>query len=81
MSQLGSFATDSAAFVSRLMSGLPQKRRLAASYLAFVQLASIRLWLRVKESASQSIFRKSGHRFSVRKCDHCLRSRALSDST
>ena len=26
--------------------------RLAASYLAFVQLASIRLWLRLNESAS-----------------------------
>lgn len=26
--------------------------RLAANYLAFVQLASIRLWLRVNESAS-----------------------------
>jgi transposase len=26
--------------------------RLAANYLAFVQLASIRLWLRLKESAS-----------------------------
>jgi transposase len=26
--------------------------KLAASYLAFVQLASIRLWLRVNESAS-----------------------------
>jgi transposase len=26
--------------------------KLAANYLAFVQLASIRLWLRVNESAS-----------------------------
>ncbi|PPQ14419.1 hypothetical protein CV770_36945 [Bradyrhizobium sp. AC87j1] len=26
--------------------------RLAANYLAFVQLASIRLWLRLNESAS-----------------------------
>lgn len=26
--------------------------RLAANYLAFVQLASIRLWLRINESAS-----------------------------
>lgn len=28
--------------------------RLAANYLAFVQLASIRLWLRLDESASQA---------------------------
>jgi hypothetical protein len=29
--------------------------RLAANYLAFVQLASIRLWLRVNESASLAV--------------------------
>src|SRR2546423_10584440 len=32
--------------------------KLAANYLAFVQLASIRLWLRVDESASQSAARR-----------------------
>ena len=31
-------------------SGTPLLRQLAANYLAFVQLASIRLWLRVNES-------------------------------
>jgi transposase len=37
-----------------LRSGAPWRdlRKLAANYLAFVQLASIRLWLRVNESAS-----------------------------
>jgi hypothetical protein len=29
--------------------------KLAANYLAFVQLASIRLWLRVNESASWAV--------------------------
>ena len=31
-------------------------------------------------SLARSIFRKGGYRFSVRKCDHLQRSRALSDS-
>jgi transposase len=31
--------------------------KLAANYLAFFQLASIRLWLRVNESTSWSLFR------------------------
>jgi hypothetical protein len=35
--------------------------KLAANYLAFVQLASIRLWLRANESTSQ---RKLSHRVS-----------------
>jgi hypothetical protein len=41
-----------AKLLSRLKSGamLLADRGLAANYLAFVQLASIRLWLRVNES-------------------------------
>jgi hypothetical protein len=35
--------------MGRSRGGLTSK--LAANYLAFIQLASIRLWLRVKESA------------------------------
>ena len=36
-----------------MSSGATRYDRLAANYLAFVQLASIRLWLRLYESASQ----------------------------
>lgn len=35
-----------------MSSGGEAVHRLAANYLAFVQLASIRLWLRLYESAS-----------------------------
>jgi hypothetical protein len=48
--------------VERFFNRIKQCRRvatrydeLAANYLAFVQLASIRLWLRVNESASWSV--------------------------
>ncbi|WP_458196034.1 transposase [Bradyrhizobium sp. UFLA05-153] len=38
---------------SNNVGGWRRATRLAADYLAFVQLASIRLWLRLYESASQ----------------------------
>src|SRR5213080_3057749 len=51
--------------VERLFNRIKHCRRvatrydkLAANYLAFVRLASIRLWLRVNESASQSAARR-----------------------
>jgi transposase len=51
--------------VERFFNRIKQCRRvatrydkLAANYLAFVQLASIRLWLRVNESTSQLGFKR-----------------------
>jgi transposase len=45
--------------VERFFNRIKQRRRvatrydrLAANYLAFIQLASVRLWLRLNESAS-----------------------------
>jgi hypothetical protein len=45
----GSFSTNSGEVARWLMSAF-RRKRLAANYLAFVQLASIRLWLCLNES-------------------------------
>ena len=74
--------------VERFFNRIKQCRRvatrydkLAANYLAFVQLASIRLWLRLNESASlgQSVFqikrlgrKRAGHSACAR--NDCLRN-------
>jgi transposase len=57
--RVGSFSTGTSRnLVERFFNKIKQCRRvatrydkLAANYLAFIQLASIRLWLRVNESA------------------------------